>query len=100
MPKPRRFLVQDRSMEPKLVAGQGLVAVPSNRARVGQLRCLQHPHRPGFWLVKRVAAVHENGTMSVESDNRHATIADSRSFGAVSVEGTYRVVLRVPMRLM
>jgi len=87
-------------MEPTLVSGQGLVAVPSTSARVGQLRCLQHPQRPGFWLVKRVAAVHENGMMSVESDNRHATHVDSRSFGPVNVAGTYRVVLRIPMRLM
>ena len=86
-------------MEPTLVDGQGLVAVRSRTARVGQLRCLQHPARPGFWLVKRVAAVHGDGTMSVLSDNRDATMADSRSFGPVPVAGSYRVVLRVPRRL-
>jgi len=87
-------------MEPTLVDGQGLLAVPTRRVRVGELRCLQHPDRPDFWLVKRVAEVHADGTMSVLSDNRGATMADSRSFGPVPVNGTYRVVLRVPRRLM
>lgn len=87
-------------MEPTLVAGQGLVAIRSDRARIGQLRCLEHPDRSGFWLVKRVAAVHPDGTMSVLSDNPDLTMADSRSFGPVAVDGSYRVVLRVPRRLM
>ncbi len=87
-------------MEPSLVDGQGLVAVPTRRAAVGQLRCLEHPDRPGFWLVKRVSEVHADGTMSVLSDNRDATLADSRSFGAVPIIGSYRVVLRVPRRWM
>ena len=87
-------------MEPTLVAGQGLVAIRSDSARVGQLRCLEHPHQPGFWLVKRISAVHPDGTMSVLSDNADSTMADSRSFGPVAVDGSYRVVLRVPRRLM
>jgi len=87
-------------MEPTVVDGQGLIGVPSRTARVGQLRCLQHPERPGFWLVKRVAEVHADGTMSVLSDNREATVADSRSFGPVPIVGSYRVVVRIPQRLM
>lgn len=87
-------------MEPTLVDGQGLVAVPTRSAEVGQLRCLEHPSRPGFWLVKRVAEVHPDGTMSVLSDNQDVTRADSRSFGPVPVAGSYRVVIRVPRRLM
>ena len=94
----RRFVVADRSMEPALHDGDGLVAVASRRARVGQLRCLEHPDRPGFWLVKRVAEIHADATMSVLSDNRAATRADSRSFGPVPIEGSYRVLLRVPGR--
>lgn len=80
--------------------GQGLVAVPWPRVRVGQIRCLQHPQRPGFWLVKRVDEVHDDGTMSVLSDNRESTRADSRTFGPVPVQDSYRVVIRVPRRLM
>jgi hypothetical protein len=87
-------------MEPTLVDGQGLIAMASQRARVGQLRCVQHPEQPGFWLVKRVAEIHDNATMSVLSDNREVTLADSRSFGPVPIAGSYRVVLRIPRRLM
>lgn len=87
-------------MEPALVDGQGLVAIPTQRARVGELRCLEHPLRPGFWLVKRVSAVHGDGTMSVLSDNAEVTRADSRTFGPVPIDGSYRVVLRVPRRWM
>jgi hypothetical protein len=93
-------VVADRSMEPTLVAGQGLLAVEAMRAEVGQLRCLEHPQRPGFWLVKRVASVHDDATMTVLSDNRDATVADSRSFGPVAVDGTYRVIVRIPRRWM
>ena len=87
-------------MEPTLVAGQGLVGVPTRSATLGQLRCVEHPQRPGFWLVKRVSEVHPDGTMSVLSDNHEATMADSRSFGPVPIAGSYRVVLRIPRRLM
>lgn len=87
-------------MEPTLVDGQGLIAVRWPRARVGQIRCVEFPGRPGFWLVKRVEVVHDDATMSVLSDNRESTMADSRTFGPVSVRGTYRVVIRVPRRFM
>jgi hypothetical protein len=92
-------------MEPTLTDGQGLIAVPSRRARPGQLRCVEHPGREGFWLVKRVDEVHDDPTtgdptMTVLSDNRSATMADSRSFGPVPVAGSYRVVAKVPRRLM
>lgn len=80
--------------------GQGLIAVRSGSAKVGQLRCFEHPDQPGFWLVKRVAAVHVDARMSVLSDNLDATFADSRSFGTVPIAGSYRVVVRVPRRLM
>ena len=87
-------------MEPTLVAGQGLVGWRTAHARPGQLRVFEHPGRPGFWMVKRVATAPDDGTMTVLSDNRDATVADSRTFGAVPVAGSYRVVVRVPLRLM
>ncbi|MGI9646593.1 MAG: S26 family signal peptidase [Ilumatobacteraceae bacterium] len=99
-PPVRHFVVADRSMEPTLVDGQGLICLTSRRARPGQLRCFEHPERPGFWLVKRVAEVHVDGSMSVSSDNAEATIADSRSFGPVPVAGSYRVLVRIPRRWM
>ena len=86
-------------MEPTLVDGQGLVGIKSLVARPGQLRTFEHPHRPGFWLVKRVAAV-SGDSMLVESDNRDVPTEDSGSFGPVDIEGSYRVVIRVPRRWM
>jgi len=97
---PRRFVVADRSMEPALVDGQGLLAVRSGEARSGQLRCLEHPGEPGFWLVKRVDEVRSDGTMTVRSDNESVTTTDSRTFGAVPVDGSFRVVVRIPRRWM
>jgi hypothetical protein len=97
---PRRFVVADRSMEPTLVDGQGLIAVATRHARPGELRCFQHPQRPGFWMVKRVTDVHDDGTMIVLSDNRSATVADSRTFGPIPIIGSYRVVVRFPRRVM
>ncbi|WP_420450330.1 S26 family signal peptidase [Ilumatobacter sp.] len=97
----RRFLVADRSMEPTLVAGQGLVAVRSRRARVGQIRCVEDPRRPGFWLVKRVESVDVTSTtMRVRSDNDEVASVDSRRFGEVPVAGSYRVVVAIPIRWM
>ena len=98
--KPRRFVVADRSMEPTLIDGQGLLAIGFGRARPGQLRCLEHPDRPGFWLVKRVDEVRADGSMTVRSDNSAVETTDSRAFGAVPVEGSYRVVIRIPRRWM
>ena len=77
-----------------------MIAVRSERARPGQRRVFEHPSRPGTWLVKRVERVHDDGTMWVTSDNAEATRADSRTFGSLPVAGSYRVVLRVPRRLL
>jgi hypothetical protein len=96
----RRFLVADRSMEPALHDGDGVLAIRPWRARPGQLRCLEHPARPGFWLVKRVADVAEDGTMWVVADNRAAGGVDSLTFGRVPASGSYRVLFRVPRRLL
>ncbi len=96
---PRRFVVADRSMEPTLVDGQGIIAIGFGTIRVGQLRTFEHPHRPGFWLVKRVAAVSGNA-MIVESDNTAVDTIDSNTFGPVDVAGSYRVLMRIPLRFM
>ena len=61
---------------------------------------MEHPERPGFWLVKRVEQVNDDTTMTVLSDNRDATLADSRTFGPVPIVGSYRVIVHIPSRLM
>jgi hypothetical protein len=80
-------------MRPALREGQGLLSVRSRRAKVGQLRVLEHPLRPGFWLVKRVSEVLPGERMRVLSDDPSATDADSRDFGSVPVAGSYRVLV-------
>lgn len=85
-------------MEPTLVHGQGLFATRYGRPKAGQLRCFEHPDKPGFWLVKRVGQIRPNATMTVTSDNPVGT--DSRHFGPVPTAGSYRVFLVVPRRFM
>lgn len=90
-------------MEPTLESGQGLIALRTSTAAPGQLRCVEHPEQPDFWLVKRVASVNDhNGVemMHVMSDNSSVDTIDSRRFGDVPVAGSYRVVVRIPLRLM
>lgn len=86
-------------MEPTLVDGQGLIAMATENAEPGQLRCLEHPERPGFWLVKRVDTVH-GPTMYVMSDNTAVPAVDSREFGPVPIAGSYRVIVKIPVRFM
>ena len=87
-------MVADRSMEPTLVEGQGLITSGYGRAKPGQLRCFEHPQRPGFWLVKRVARV-RGPVMDVASDNPRGT-----DFTDVAIAGSYRVLLAIPTRFM
>jgi Signal peptidase, peptidase S26 len=96
----RRFVVADQSMEPTLSAGQGLIGWQTDRARVGQLRCFEHPEAPNFWLVKRVARLPDGTSMVMESDNRTVPTVDSDQFGAVRIAGSSRVIAQVPLRWM
>jgi phage repressor protein C with HTH and peptisase S24 domain len=89
-------VVAEDSMMPTLRAGDGLIAVRSRRVRRGQVRCIEHPERPGFWLVKRVGDI-RGDTFEALSDNRTDRTVDSRRFGFVPVEGSYRMIVRVPL---
>ncbi len=80
-------------MTPTLQPGDYLIGWAGGRRRPGQIVVFQHPHRPGFWLVKRVETV-DGDRMSVRSDAPHLTTADSRTFGSVPVGGSYRVAIR------
>ena len=60
-------------MEPTLSANEGLIALLWPRARPGQLRVFEHPQRPNFWLVKRVASV-DGGEMVVDPPDRDRVI--------------------------
>lgn len=96
----RRFVVSDRSMEPTLVNGQALITVRSDSAKVGELRVFQHPYRPGFWLVKRVAETRGSQTMWVLSDNVAVETLDSRELGSLPVDGSFRVLWALPTWLV
>ena len=93
----RRFIVEGDSMLPTYANGDLVFALKRNKARVGQIRVLPHPYNPTMWLVKRVASV--RGTeMTISSDNPDVTRADSREFGHVPIEGSYRVIGRLRAR--
>lgn len=91
----RRFIVTGDSMAPTYANGDLVFALRSDKARVGQVRVLEHPHRPGMWLVKRVGAIRDDGAMWIESDNDSVTRADSREFGHLFPAGGYRVIGRI-----
>ena len=80
-------------MEPLFLDGDGVVAIRSNRAAVGQLRVAQHPFETSRWLLKRVAAVNSDHTMRLLSDSADHSAVDSRQFGDVDIRGSYRVIL-------
>ena len=86
-------------MRPALEPGDGLIAIRSRRVRRGDLRCFEHPEQPGFWLVKRVGDV-SGSRFEARSDNEGAGAVDSRRFGPVDLDASYRVLLRVPRRLL
>lgn len=86
-------------MLPTLEPGDGIVAIRSSRLRRGQIRCFEHPHRPGFWLVKRVGGV-RGSTFEACSDNDAEGVTDSRRFGYVGVDGSYRMLVRIRRRLL
>lgn len=93
----KRFVVAEFSMLPALRPGDRILAVRSARVRRGEIRCFEHPERPGFWLVKRVGDV-RGDTFEARSDNPAASAVDSRRFGVVPIRGSYRMVVRIPGR--
>lgn len=91
----RRFVVAEDSMLPALRPGDGVIGLATTRIRRGEIRVFEHPGRPGFWLIKRVGHVRGDRFEAV-SDNSAAAAIDSRRFGDVPIDGSYRMLLRVP----
>lgn len=83
-------------MLPTLKSGDGLLALRGGIPRTGQLRVFPDPWSPSRWLVKRVGQVQSDGgevTFEALSDNpRAAGVVDSREFGWVPAQGSYRVI--------
>lgn len=86
-------------MLPSLEPGDGVIAARSQRIHRGQIRCFQHPERPGFWLIKRVGDIRGDRFMGI-SDRSGADVVDSRRFGPVPIAGSYRLLVRVPRRFL
>ncbi|HAN06885.1 MAG TPA: S26 family signal peptidase [Acidimicrobiaceae bacterium] len=92
----RRFLVTGQSMSPTFNNGDGVIAIRSRRAIVGQVRVARNPNKDSMWLLKRVSAVGQDGMMSLSSDSNDSSVVDSRTFGRVLVRGSFRVFLHLP----
>jgi len=115
----RRFVVSEMSMSPALMPGDRFVARRLRKPERGRIVFFPHPHRPDFWLVKRIAGIPGDavrfldgepvveaeaeapdavlvpaGYMYVLSDRRELTRADSRAFGPVPIRPAYVAVLR------
>ena len=50
------YRIEDHSMQPALQPGDWVLGVRRRHARRGEVVVFDHPQRPGFELVKRVAA--------------------------------------------
>jgi type IV secretory pathway protease TraF len=86
-------------MEPALPAGAWVLVgrVAPGGPSLGQVVVVEHPHRAGFELIKRVSAVsRERRLVWVAGDNRR-TSTDSEEFGPVPL-GLVRGVVRVRVR--
>ncbi len=74
-------------MEPLLPDGAWVVLLPrpGRLPRVGQVVVAEHPSRPGFELIKRVASVSRGRRLVwLAGDNRGAS-TDSEDFGPLPV---------------
>src|SRR5688500_18711976 len=91
--KPFRVEVRGSSMLPGLSPGDRGLAVAASRYRRGDVVVVEHPARPGFEMVKRVAGLPgdrtpDGGVLApdefwIEGDLPEAS-TDSRSFGPVA----------------
>jgi hypothetical protein len=99
----RRFEIADDSMLPTLSHGDWTLGIRSGDLRVGDLVVVAMPDRPGFLIVKRVAAADTtDGSFWLEADNSDGV--DSRQFGWVPAQSVRaRLVTRYhpwPPRLL
>jgi nickel-type superoxide dismutase maturation protease len=92
--RPTRIEIQGASMVPTLMPGDWALAVARRRYRRGDVVVVEHPGRPGYEMVKRLAGVPEEpvgerilGTDEfwIEGDREDAS-TDSRQFGPVRSE--------------
>jgi signal peptidase I/APA family basic amino acid/polyamine antiporter len=89
------YEIADHSMSPTLQPGDRVLGLRGLPARRGDVVVFAHPLRPGFEMVKRVAAVSGEdmgrvalgpGEMWVLGDNPDGGSIDSRALGPIRAE--------------
>lgn len=90
--RPFRVAVEGASMAPTLLPGDFLVATRCGVPRPGSMVVVEHPARPGYEMVKRIAvAPSDRDGFWILGDNPAGSI-DSRTLGPVLAEAIRGVV--------
>jgi nickel-type superoxide dismutase maturation protease len=92
MVRPRRVVVEGRSMEPTLAPGDRLLVVRARALHPGDVVAVRDPTQSRRVLVKRVGAVLEDEIV-LRGDNPGAS-TDSRNFGPVPSSAVLGRVVR------
>jgi len=90
--RPRRVVVEGRSMEPTLAPGDRLLVVRARSLHAGDVVAVRDPRHPRRVLVKRIGAVLDDEVV-VRGDNPGAS-TDSATFGPVPSTAVLGRVLR------
>lgn len=92
----RRFRVTGESMAPLLIPGQEVLLDPrafhQQLPQPDDIVVAEHPHQPGFRILKRVEFVEADGRCYLKGDNAIAS-TDSRQFGLIATDRLYGKVL-------
>lgn len=81
----RIFKVAGDSMSPTLTDGDVILISPKASIVPGDIVVAKHPYKQSVKILKRVAAIDENGRYSLEGDNPDES-SDSRTFGTLPIE--------------
>jgi nickel-type superoxide dismutase maturation protease len=90
--RPRRVVVEGRSMEPTLAPGDRLLVLRARGLHAGDVVAVRDPRGAHRVLVKRIGAVLD-GEIVLRGDNPSAS-TDSRSFGPVPASAVLGRVVR------